>query len=47
MDSICDNSDAAGTGGNAGAVVPGETSIPTVDAAAQRPPRKIHHPVGA
>jgi len=29
MDSICDRCDAGDIGGNAGAVVPGETSMPT------------------
>jgi hypothetical protein len=32
MDSICDRCDVGDTGGNGGAVVPGETSVPTEDA---------------
>jgi hypothetical protein len=50
MDSICDRCDAGEIGGNGGAVVPSETSMPTVDAdpnGRRGRWRKIHHRVGA
>jgi len=57
MDSICDRCDAGDIGGNGGAVVSSETSMPTMEADptsrygqdedAEMPLRKIHHPAGA